>query len=76
MKAYSLIQFLSEPISTIIENDDDYSFEYRNSEIGKTNSVGQFISRIKIPLIQRDYAQGRRSNKSLREEFLKIYLNI
>ena len=71
MKAYSLIQFLSEPISTIIENDDDYSFEYRNSEIGKTNSVGQFISRIKIPLIQRDYAQGRRSNKSLREEFLK-----
>lgn len=71
MKAYSLIQFLSEPISTIIENDDDYSFEYRNSEIGKTNSVGQFISRIKIPLIQRDYAQGRSSNKSLREEFLK-----
>lgn len=71
MRAYSLMGFLSKPIHTIIENEEDFAFEFRNSNRSNSLEAGKLISSIKIPLIQRDYAQGRKSNLTLRNEFLK-----
>lgn len=71
MKAYSLMEFLNKPIHTIIENEDDFSFNYKSAINENYIEEGQMISSIKIPIIQRDYAQGRTSNLSLRNEFLK-----
>ncbi len=69
MKTYSLLQFLNQPLNDILENDEDYCFEIISSStiINKENKT---ISNITIPIIQRDYAQGRDENKDLRKEFI------
>ena len=44
------------------------------SEINKPISFSELLhncQQIEVPLIQRDYAQGRESQKDVRDEFLK-----
>lgn len=71
MKTYSLKDFLTKPINAIIENEDDYCFELKGNSFSVNNANENIIDAIKIPLIQRDYAQGRSSNEDLRNEFLR-----
>ncbi|MDQ8004816.1 MAG: DUF262 domain-containing protein [Pedobacter sp.] len=69
MKTYSLLQFLKEPINYILNNEEDYNFKV----LASSHPIGyeeKSISNITIPIIQRDYAQGREDNKELREEFI------
>ncbi|MCU0470829.1 MAG: DUF262 domain-containing protein [Arcicella sp.] len=69
MKTYSLLKFLKEPINYILDNEDGYNFKI----LASSDSIGyeeKSISNITIPIIQRDYAQGREDNKELREEFI------
>ena len=73
MKTYSLKDFLTKPINAIIENEDDYCFELKGNSLSVNNANENIIDAIKIPLIQRDYAQGRNSNEDLRNEFLRKY---
>ncbi len=70
MKAYSLLQLLNEPINHILDNEEDYCFTMTSSSIININNEDKTISNITIPIIQRDYAQGREENKELREEFI------
>lgn len=70
MKTYSLLQFLSEPLSQIMDNEEDYNFKSISSSSNFTNKTEKNISNIRIPIIQRDYAQGRDNNRDLREEFI------
>lgn len=77
MKKYSLLQFLSEPLSRIIDNEEDYNFKLVSSSSNLTGSKEQYISSIRIPIIQRDYAQGRDDNRDLREEFInKLFYHL
>ncbi|MDR3009456.1 MAG: DUF262 domain-containing protein [Sphingobacterium sp.] len=71
MKAYSLLQFLNEPINNILDNEEDFCFKVISSSMISESSDESTISKITIPIIQRDYAQGRNENKELREEFIK-----
>ena len=71
MKAYSLMSFLNKTIYKIVEKEEDFAFEYKKAIVSDSSIEGNIISKIKIPLIQREYAQGRDSNLSLRYEFLK-----
>lgn len=69
MKTYSLLQFLKEPVNYILDNEEDYNFKV----LASSHPIGyeeKSISNITIPIIQRDYAQGREDNKELREEFI------
>lgn len=69
MKTYSLLQFLSEPVNQILDSSEEYSFRSINPEsyVAAGNNA---ISKIIIPVIQRDYAQGRKENMAMREEFI------
>lgn len=69
MKTYSLLQFLKEPINHILDNEEDYNFKMLTSS-HHMDDEKKAISNITIPIIQRDYAQGRDENKELREEFI------
>ena len=70
MKTHSLLQFLSEPLSHIMDNEEDYNFKSISSSTNLTSNTEKNISSIRIPIIQRDYAQGRDDNRDLREEFI------
>lgn len=71
MKAFNLQSLLQFPLSTLLENEDNFHFHYLNHQENDVNIHTDTISMIKIPLIQRDYAQGRESNSALRMEFIK-----
>ncbi len=45
-----------------------------NEEAIYENATWQPLSKIEIPIIQRDYAQGRKGKEELRENFLKFLL--
>jgi hypothetical protein len=45
-----------------------------NEEAIYENETWQPLSKIEIPIIQRDYAQGREGKEELRENFLKFLL--
>lgn len=70
MRTYSLLQFLNEPINQILDYEEDYCFEIISYSTINFNDEDKTISKIIIPIIQRDYAQGREENKDLREEFI------
>ena len=69
MKTYSLLQFLSEPVSQILDSSEEYSFR-SISPAAFTNQNSDALSKIIIPVIQRDYAQGREENEVMRGEFI------
>jgi len=71
MNTYSLLQFLTQPLDHILDNDENYCFEIIASPTISKNKADSSISSITIPIIQRDYAQGRAENTELREEFIK-----
>lgn len=71
MKAYSLLQFLNEPINHILDDEEDFCFKVISSSTISEDNDEPIISKIIVPIIQRDYAQGREENKELREEFIK-----
>lgn len=71
MKAYSLLQFLNEPINHILDNEEDFCFKVIFSSMTSESNDEATISKITIPIIQRDYVQGREENAELREEFIK-----
>ncbi len=72
MRTYNLKDFLTAPITSVIENEEDYCYETisYNSQRSHSDESGNILSSLKIPLIQRDYAQGRESNTDLRESFI------
>jgi hypothetical protein len=69
MKTYSLLQFLSEPVSHILDSSEEYAFR-SISPTAFTVENSDAVSKIIIPVIQRDYAQGREENKVMRGEFI------
>ena len=72
MRTYNLKDFLTAPITSVIENEEDYCYEMMSYDYQRNHSdeSGNILSSLKIPLIQRDYAQGRESNTDLREGFI------
>lgn len=72
MRTYSFLEFLELPYQqNEIHNSEDFVFIYTDIEsVIKTLENNVCISKIKIPIIQRDYAQGREDKKELREEFV------
>jgi len=77
MKTYSLLNFLSEPIDLFIDNEEDYCFTTLQSATSVTSQNALMIDRITIPIIQRDYVQGRKENATLLGEFVdKLFLHL
>lgn len=77
MKTYSLLKFLNEPLDYILDNEADYCFTSIHSDETALRKESNSISKINIPIIQRDYAQGREDNKELREEFIgKLFYHL
>ncbi|WP_080779873.1 DUF262 domain-containing protein [Chryseobacterium phocaeense] len=72
MRTYNLKSFLTGSVTSVIHNENDYCYEavYNTTQTDGDNETGDILSVLKIPLIQRDYAQGRVANKDLREEFI------
>lgn len=70
MRTYSLLQFLKEPINYILDSEEDYNFKTLTSSSHHIGYEEKTISNITVPIIQRDYAQGREDNEELREEFI------
>lgn len=75
MKTYSLLSFLSEPINNILDNEEDYNYSTLKVSSNNTFNLINSINNITIPIIQRDYAQGRDDNKDLREQFIAKLFN-
>lgn len=74
MKTYSLLSFLSEPINNILDNEEDYNYSTLKASSNNSPTLHNSVNNITIPIIQRDYAQGRDDNKDLREQFIgKIF---
>ncbi|QQU02126.1 DUF262 domain-containing protein [Myroides odoratus] len=69
MKYYSLLRFLNEPVDQILDSEIDYCYE-EIIPFDTTSISDNSISSIVIPIIQRDYAQGREDNLVLLKEFL------
>lgn len=65
MRAYSFLEFLELPLQqTEFHNSEEFVFTYTEPRITDTSNLEDaFISKIKIPIIQRDYAQGRDDKK-------------
>jgi hypothetical protein len=70
MKTYSLLQFLKEPINEIIDNEDEYCFNTINSDGVLHQNYTAAITKINIPIIQRDYVQGLKENEELLKGFI------
>lgn len=73
MNLYSFLEFLNLPIhSDEIQNSDEFAYVLTGSpaSVGNTRENQEYIDKVKIPMIQRDYAQGREDKKELREEFV------
>ncbi|SHG24835.1 DUF262 domain-containing protein [Chryseobacterium vrystaatense] len=72
MKTYNLKDFLTGPLTSVIDNEEDYCYEVvnYNSRTDSSDESVNILSALKIPLIQRDYAQGREANTDLREGFI------
>lgn len=74
MKKYSLTEFLELPLHQLLDNQEDYCFTALTHDSFYAGH-SETISKIKIPVIQRDYAQGRADNRVLREEFIDKLFN-
>jgi uncharacterized protein with ParB-like and HNH nuclease domain len=71
METYSFLKFLKLPVYGVVNQaEEEFAFAYtKDSEI-EAASNELLISKVKIPMIQRDYAQGREDKADLRKIFV------
>lgn len=72
MKTYSLFEFLTQPISILLDNEEDYCYQDLHSTDEKLTTGLDSISKITIPIIQRDYVQGHPENTELLTNFIEV----
>lgn len=71
MKAYNFLEFLNLPIQTNeIHSEEEFAFSYIAVPTDEIQNTNEYISKVKIPMIQRDYAQGRDDKEELRKQFV------
>lgn len=71
MQAYSFLEFLELPIkSSNIQSDEEFAFSYTDEVRFNLEESEILISKVKIPMIQRDFAQGRQDKLELRTQFV------
>lgn len=71
MRTYSFFEFLELSIETSkLQTDEEFSFSYIDHQKEVLEEEKVVIHRVKIPMIQRDYAQGRSDQYDLRKDFV------
>lgn len=76
MKTYSLLKFLNEPVADLLDSGEEYCFKSL-SYAAEIDYNSDAVSQVSVPVIQRDYAQGRPENQTMREKFIeKIFTHL
>lgn len=71
MEAYSFLEFLKLPVyAAVNQTEEEFAFSYKGEAKVEAVTNELLISQVKIPMIQRDYAQGREEKADLRKIFV------
>ena len=71
MEAYSFLEFLKMPVyAAVNQTEEEFAFTYTSEAEIEAATNELLISKVKIPMIQRDYAQGREDEADLRKIFI------